>query len=497
METAKQSRFLVSASRLTAEARRVQSGSPQRARRIAIVTATGPIYLSPGRLYWAPVSVAWLRMRELHLRALGKTGPFTTAVANQLTPPGAFRAYSNSAVAVLAQIAVIGPKARIALLKSLCEFVAVSGSLDGLVSVFLSCVRAAQHAGNSDALIFGAQVLSTVGLPGQLDGGALTTPVFDVGTGQLCLATAKDITQALGNNTAGLLSQGSNRYITGRALVGMGMNGSDLLGLVGKGHAPLGSDDADAFSGLGALFGGFGNIPGETGFGLGDGTGEGGLESPASDGATVGAAVGGTIGAIVGASSGGLAGAAAGATVGAAVGGTIGAVIGWATDHSTAPGHGDTPAPGGEGDGHGDTPAPGGKGDGHGPPVCLEPDGSTGLPAYEDGSGGGVNWAPTAVPSGPGLESITSYLGGRSFLLTGLPAFDDNGSLTTGGFLSGVRGYTTIDTAAKTSGGDFSQGTPGQSNWRRPIDPDPIDVAIKTTHELLGTLIQQRRSTGG
>ena len=30
-----------------------------------------------------------------------------------------------------------------------------------------------------------------------------------------------------------------------------------------------------------------------------------------------------------------------------------------------------------------------------------------------------------------------------------------------------------------------------------PDNPDPIDAAIRTTHQLLGTLLQQRRSTGG
>jgi hypothetical protein len=70
---------------------------------------------------------------------------------------------------------------------------------------------------------------------------------------------------------------------------------------------------------------------------------------------------------------------------------------------------------------------------------------STGLPAFdgESGGGGGLNWLPTFMSEGPGMDALAMYLGGQSFLLSNLPRLNDNGALQSAGFLSGL-GFKTI-----------------------------------------------------
>jgi hypothetical protein len=48
------------------------------------VTATGPIFLLPGRVRWAPAATAFHRLQELHERAVGQSGPFTLAAARDV-----------------------------------------------------------------------------------------------------------------------------------------------------------------------------------------------------------------------------------------------------------------------------------------------------------------------------------------------------------------------------------------------------------------------------
>lgn len=160
-----------------------------------IETEAGLIEFVPAYAYFAPPEEAWQRLQDLHHRALDAKGPFQTEVANELSPADAFSAFSHTTIAVNAQLAASGPEARNALLHSLGEFATSHGSLDGLEGVLLNAGWSARE--QPGALGYTAKVLTDVGLPERLGGGAQTTFLFD-GQGQLGLYDKEGLAGALG-----------------------------------------------------------------------------------------------------------------------------------------------------------------------------------------------------------------------------------------------------------------------------------------------------------
>lgn len=118
-----------------------------------------------------------------------------------------------------------------AILDSLCQFVEERHSLAGLDGVFLNAARAAQYGPSKDSVARAAQLWAGAGLPNELGGGALTSALFDVGTGILSFATAQDITSALESGTTGWLGMPglTMDMLTGRGSGGAGLLGLDLL----------------------------------------------------------------------------------------------------------------------------------------------------------------------------------------------------------------------------------------------------------------------------
>jgi hypothetical protein len=431
---------------------------------MAFGNVAGEITIEPGYILVAKPRDAWQRLRDLHDRAVGEERQFDTPSVAELDSETAFVEYSNAAVAVLAQLAVVPEQSQAVMLTSLCEYAVATDSMAGLEGPFLSGVSGLAHGGNAEILDLAAQTLLDVGLPSQLGGGAQSATVFDAETGQLAFPGS----ESLAANFEGL---------------GLDAETAESL---------------RSFFGIPGSLGGtvFGDLPGV--FDSGPVPGGNGEEfSPESDYATVGGAIGAAGGAVAGGiygftagiptgpgafvtgGAGALLGAGLGATIGGAIGGGIGVVVGLVKEDAppvspgVLPGGVPAPAPTPGDDGGTGPPAPppgddGGTGppapppDDNGPPAgppapppegeggmtgphgtsqpapdpqkCLEPDDS-GLGF--GGSDSGLGWATTRVPGGPGLAALGTYIGATTLSMTTLPATDDGGGLDLG-YLSSI-----------------------------------------------------------
>ncbi|MEV4140032.1 hypothetical protein AB0J72_48720 [Dactylosporangium sp. NPDC049742] len=426
----------------------------------SIKTASGDVHFATCRYYYDTSQAALQRLADLHHRAVGEKGPFQTPVVNGFTEQDAFHAYSDASVALLAQLAVAGPSAQVAMLDEIATAADRMGTLDGLEGVFLSAARAAQYIGADAVLGNAADVFQALGLPGQLGGGALTSAILDAGTGLIGFVTGGDIGAALSVGTSGWLSSPS---------IGMSQ-----LGIAGAGAG---------LAGLDLLFSG--TLPGLAGLGgqgVGIGQGELGVghTGPSSeltgDVAEGGLKLGGAIGTLVG----GLVSGPGGAVFGGAMGGAAGYLIGWGVEKLDTPyvppnpdahtgtygpygpfiqpyigaNHGSTtatgtpipptPATGTTGGGTGSGGAgSGGTGSGGTPAgseekKTIKPGDSTKSPV-DDGGGGSLNaangpgWFPARAPYGAGMAAFSVWQR-EALLLIGLPAYDDEGTVHLDGY---------------------------------------------------------------
>ncbi|MDX1416302.1 MAG: hypothetical protein R3293_19040 [Candidatus Promineifilaceae bacterium] len=452
-----------------------------------------------GQVGFGTWETAWTRLQDFHHRALGQEVGFETQVANELSPEEAFLAYSNAAVLQLAQFAAVGPQAQLEILKSVCEFADERGSLDGLESFFLNGLRAAQNAGDIQALDFAAGVLGRTGFPDALGGGVQTTALFDANSGQLALPSLDQIRRGFGEFGDSLFN-----------LSGVGGSTPGLHDALSNLSGTSGSIGSHVFDGLGTLFG-----EGPPAIDLGEdmamsgaGSAEQQRENAAkqekeriAEGRKLGTAVGTIVGGIAGTIGGNplvgtLVGGATGAAMGTAVGYLVHAVISFFKSDTPAPSTHDRPPAHREhhptgGDrppgpihhtpGHG-IQRPGSEhhpqrpaGGAH---KCWEPDMSTGLPAFDGDTGGvdsgGVNWIPTLVPEGPGIDGLPVHLGGGSFHLPHLPRLNDDGTFQSLGFLADL-GYEIIPPGDSLDGQEWTEIPASVETIADNIDsPDPV-----------------------
>lgn len=436
-------------------------------------TQTRSIQMLPATGYFDTPASAWGRLLQLHYRAVddGRPRLYEDYIA-AMSPAEAFTAYSDSCVALIAQIAMASPFVHATLLSSLCDIAATTESLDGIEGPLLNLTRAVQYTGDAAALARAADTFTTLGVPDILGGGAQTSLLFDAGTGLLSAVTADDITSSLD----GIGRDGWGQVPT--------LTGSDL-GLGRAGRA----------SGFDLLFGG--GLPG-----LGDDVEETGWEEGAKIGAIVGGAIGAGVGLFVGAAAGpagalsaGAAGAAVGAATGAAEGAGIGltvdavkTVVGWLVDRPDAPAPqggnapaptqgGNAPAPTQGGNAPaptqgGNAPAPSGNGR---QPKTLNPDDEGKSPVGEgfggergdDGAVEGQAWAKSQFPSGPGMSAFASGLTAQSLLLTGYPTVDDDGTVNlNGAFPIADLGRTDLGSATSPTGTGTRIQIGGRKGWR-------------------------------
>ena len=460
-----------------------------------IKTATGEVHFATCRIYYDDPQPTLQRLADLHQRAIGSPGPFQTPIANSFSPSDAFHAYSDSSVALLAQLALASPAGHVAMLGEIVTAADRLGSISGLDGIFLSASRAAQYAGALPLLGIAADVFQSLGTPDQLGGGALTSAIFDVGTGLLSFVTGADISQAM--------AIGSSGWLAAPTLV------ASQLGVRGA-TAGLGGLDllfSGSLAGLDGQAGSVGSGPPGTGVGPSPRLTGPTEESYAKAGAMLGGLAGGIYGWVT---SGNPTGGAAGGAAGTIIGGGAGWVTGWAVetfhlDQPAAPdtgpygpygpfigpyigaGHGSrtatgtpipaptgtgtTPAPAGTGTtpapaGTGTTPAPAGTGTtpapaGTGTTPAPAGTGTTPAPAgtgtddkktikpgestkspVDDGTGGsggtlnassGPGWFPARTPYGDGMATFAVWQR-DALLLIGLPRFDDDGSPISDGF---------------------------------------------------------------
>jgi hypothetical protein len=419
-----------------------------------IETEAGLIEFVPAYAYFAPPEEAWQRLQDLHHRALGAKGPFQTEVANELSPADAFSAFSHTTIAVNAQLAASGPEARNALLHSLGEFATSHGSLDGLEGVLLNAGWSARE--QPGALGYTAKVLTDVGLPERLGGGAQTTFLFD-GQGQLGLYDKDGL--------AGALAQG--RSPEGHAGGKVPVEAGDLAALYEPHHGLAPRSDP---TGLGAAGpdGGDGD-PDWTPEHGGEGSGlehEGGADKtpkgsskPAEkrqelpqgtksgkdltpeqrkfldkeqrtkdtwDGAGKGLLVGGIVCALLASRLGPQIGAlcvAASAAIGARAGQLEGEKKRQEERRLFPDGRPDQES--------GETSAEAAH-----EPYALSLGAETGCPAHPDEGGWPHPWLETFMPTGPGIESLLSLEDDGRVALDNLPSFDGEGQVTDPGFLT-------------------------------------------------------------
>ena len=167
------------------------------------------ITLEPAWLRVASPGIAWQRLQELHLRALGHTSYGYTSAAKSLTPDAAFALYSTTLAAVLGHIAVADGVSAARILSSLNDFAATGRSLGGIESPFLSAFAASFATSGSTPVTAGAaERWRSLGAPRELGGGALQTPLLSAG-GVLALTGADDLARAVRDgSTPGLLNDG-------------------------------------------------------------------------------------------------------------------------------------------------------------------------------------------------------------------------------------------------------------------------------------------------
>ncbi|MFG2054331.1 hypothetical protein ACGFI9_09875 [Micromonospora sp. NPDC048930] len=165
------------------------------------------VELAPGWLRATPAGMAWLGLRELHLRAIQAPRHSYATRAGQLTPPQAYPAFGTTVTAVLGQLAVTDAAAGLRILQSLVAFADTYGSLDGVEAPFVSAVRSAARAGRPTDLGPALTLWRRLGQPGPLGGGARTAPVLTARGAVLTAAEAGRLDDLLDPATSPLPRQ--------------------------------------------------------------------------------------------------------------------------------------------------------------------------------------------------------------------------------------------------------------------------------------------------
>jgi len=465
-----------------------------------ISTRTGPIYTVPATVRVLKPAEAWARLQSLHQACLHpetvqfgaasskKTGreqlPVVGAEGAKAQHEAAFRRYSDAVVLAIGSIAANPRSVRGSILTSLASYVSEKKSLAGLEGVFLTAVLAAKEAGDTVAVEQAAGAWATAGVPARLGGGALTSPIFNVGNGQLLLA-----------NAAGVKSVQISAATSGTVL---GAPGSGLTGP----NLPFGLN-AEGVDWAGNM----------------------------ANYAGAGAAILAAGGLVVGLAAGGPAGALTGAALGGAIGGGIGVIIGFIVSVSqwlgqppvdtsgpfptqqtpdqnthlgdpptpstatTSPGPSTTPTTSGgttspapsagpTTSGGTTSPAPSGSTTAGGTPPAVAPTiGGTSMPKPDTTSSGTGSDAGTILSFGPGLASELTD-DGTSMTIGGVPTLGTDGSPSTGGFLGPLI----------TGGDPVTDGSSGKTGLetapvlvRTPNTTGVIDPATIASTVLTGT----------
>jgi hypothetical protein len=485
-------------------------------------TVAGQIDLVPARFFVTTPQAGTRRMVALHARAQGSASLFASASIAALSPDEAFTAYSNAAIASLAQLGVAGDRGIAAITAAVCDAAVDAGSLAGLEGVFLSGVLGTMHTSFTATLDLAAQTLAELGLPQVRDGGADVAVVLDPVTGQFGFPNVRALAAAFGGYADDLFALGQGGQtagafgsLAGGASTALFSGLQTLLGQIGVDANLTGSGpDASKFD----LSGGLSQLTGAAADYAEAGKKVGGLAGTfigMYEGGTAGAITGFTAGAgltvategaaapiipattLAGAATGTLVGGAAGGSIGERIGEGLGYAVGWVkeqvTSSGTSPsGSGSGPAPGTPSGTPGEKPADGGKtgddgktGDGGKTGETGKNDGGkTGETGKDDGGKTGDGKSG----SGSGGEDQRKCLKGDDSGL-GMPR-DDGGSDNPDGFGWG-RGYL-----PEGPGIDALLAHLGGSSYALVSMPSYDDSGELVSPGLIGGLISAAVATG-
>ena len=413
-------------------------------RELIATNASGAIYTVRARLRVLPPDAAWLRLQELHLKAIGFPGPLTTSTAASLNDKSAFGAYSKALCCAIAQVLVIGPNGRANIAKSIARFASCRGTFAGLEGVFLSAVLGIQLATNKPALMECVLVWRQLGLPTVLGGGALTSPVIDPGTGRGVLLSPDQLLTLGTTSIPGLNDADPDEaFFSGLKgfLDGFGARGpSGALNPLGKGgwadaDSELGSFCANAIQiagGVGTTVGGY--IGGGLGFMYGTVAGAPFL------GTGIGAVGGGGAGEVGGVIVGTLICAGAAVVAGVeALGDSIPMLEPpkESSEKSTGKKDANTQNQSQDPSTLQSVPQPTNTENQSKDPICPNP--GQGMPTPDgDGGNDGGTAVPTVAPVGNGLKGLITFAPGGRFNLAGMPTFDDDRKTITSGIMPRV-----------------------------------------------------------
>jgi hypothetical protein len=191
---------------------------------------------------YLPLGIALGTLQKLHRRSGGSA--VNVEGIDRLTQPQAFSALSRGIAAVLGQVAVLEPTSANQMLKIVCQTAADNG-LAGLHPIYFAAFLSARRLGETPELSEAVAIWNDTGLPRELPGRALTTPLLNIDTRRLSLVDGASIAAAIGPER-----QNYTTLSTGfLALDQRGEPGVDvfLTGLVRIGQAIV--DAADAVAG--------------------------------------------------------------------------------------------------------------------------------------------------------------------------------------------------------------------------------------------------------
>jgi hypothetical protein len=395
-----------------------------------IMTATGQVDFLPGRIRVMPPEVGFLRLLEFHRCAIGSKGPFLLSSTGRLTQQTAKRAYGNALIAILAQISVIPVAGRERILDRLCVFLTNVGSMEGLESVWLTALMAADSPKVVSAAI---ETFERLGTPRVLGSGVKHVPILAPKASRIFFASTNAFSalrKGIHRNGEGLLSLPDLSLVASQS--GPYANGPlSTIGISKEGDgnaiqqwfgrcANYVQVTAELAAGVGAL------ATSETGPGALAGAGAGAIIGGAFGvGMCLGDAVSVAIDAVGSSSSDASSSSSSDYTSPTStVGGDSGDSSKTSSGNTESSGESSGESSDGDGDHKGDTIECGGSG----------PDG---YPSPDDPSGndGGAP-IPRRIPSGAGLASAFGLTGAGYLQFGAFPQLDAEFNVVSAGFVS-------------------------------------------------------------
>jgi hypothetical protein len=223
----------------------------------------GNIAFSRGIAIFHTVPGALKRMRDLHRRASGSDRVVTLRNVRRLEPWQAKILYERAVPCALATLQVSSPLARMEMCGSIFQFARSSKALDGLESILLSAIVAANHHEPRLAQV-GLDVWRELAVTANLKSRQKTLPVIDVVSGQISFVSGahlaaiaeETVASQIASKLPGFGTDDENE--TDKSCVKVVTVTGTVLGALGG--AALGAAAGAALGPAGAVIGGIGGF---------------------------------------------------------------------------------------------------------------------------------------------------------------------------------------------------------------------------------------------